>query len=200
VVAEAGDAHDCGVAVLRANLFGPFSITLGDVSAGPWARPSAKRLCELLLVSAGRRLAREAACEALFPNLGPEQAANALSKALWMARTALAALGEPAHNLLRADRGHIWIDPECGLEVDLDLVDELLRGGLDSEPGALRDDTLTRALATSGMLLEDEAYEDWALHPRDRLEWARQEARLALARDRAKGFGRSKPEAVVAAW
>jgi class 3 adenylate cyclase/tetratricopeptide (TPR) repeat protein len=200
VVAEAGDAHDRGVAVLRANLLGPFSITLGDVSASPWARPSAKRLCELLLVSAGRRLAREAACEALFPNLGPEQAANALSKALWMARTALAALGEPAHNLIRADRGHIWIDPECGLEVDLDLVDELLRGGLDSEPGALRDDTLTRALATSGMLLKDEAYEDWALHPRDRLEWARQEARLALARDRAKGFGRSKPEAVVAAW
>ena len=28
-----------------------------------------------------------------------------------------------------ADRGHIWIDPECGLEVDLDLVDELLRRG-----------------------------------------------------------------------
>jgi class 3 adenylate cyclase len=32
------------------------------------------------------------------------------------------------------------------------------------------------------------------------LEWARQEARLALARDRSKGFGRSKPEAVVASW
>ncbi|MGA2531328.1 MAG: AAA family ATPase, partial [Acidimicrobiales bacterium] len=200
MVAEAGDAHDRGAAVLRANLLGPFSISLGDLSAGPWARPSAKRLCELLLVSAGRRLAREAACEALFPNLGPEQAANALSKALWMARAALATLGEPAHNLIRADRGHIWIDPECGLEVDLDVIDELLRRGLDRAPGVLRDDMLTRALATSGRLLEDETYEDWALGPRDRLEWARQEARLVLARDRTKGFGRSKPEAVVAAW
>ena len=101
---------------------------------------------------------------------------------------------------IRADRGHIWIDPECDLQVDLDLVDELLHRGLDAEPGAVRDDTLTQALAYSGVLLEEEPYEDWALRPRDRLEWARQEARLALARDRAKGFGRSKPEAVVAAF
>ena len=185
---------------MRANLLGPFSITLGELSAGPWARPSAKRLCELLFVSAGRRVAREAACEVLFPNLGPEQAANVLSKALSMARSALAVLGEPARALVRADRGHIWIDPECELQVDLDLVDELLRRGLDAEPGAVRDDTLTQTLGYSGVLLEDEPYEDWALRPRDRLEWARQEARLALARDRAKGYGRSKPEAVLAAF
>ena len=38
------------------------------------------------------------------------------------------------------------------------------------------------------------------MRPRDRLERARQEARLALARDRANGFGRSRPEAVVASW
>jgi predicted ATPase/class 3 adenylate cyclase len=136
----------------------------------------------------------------LFPSLGPERAAAALSKALSMARAALSVLGEPARELIRADRGHIWIDRECGLEVDLDLVEELLRTGLDTEPGALRDETLTRALAYPGVLLEDEPYEDWALRPRERLEWARQEARLVLARDRAKGFGRSKPEAVVAAW
>ncbi len=188
------------MAVLRANLLGPFSITLGETSAGPWARPSAKRLCELLLVSGGRRVGREVACEALFPNLGPEQAANALSKALSMVKGALAALGDPAHDLVRADRGHIWIDPECDLEVDLDIVDELLRLGLDMEQGALRDDTLARALAFPGTLLEDEPYEDWALRPRERLEWARQEARLALARDRSKGFGCSRPESVVASW
>ena len=199
-VAEAGGADGLRVTVLRANLLGPFSITLGDASAGPWARPSAKRLCELLLVSSGRRVGREVACETLFPNLGPERAANALSKALTMARSALAVLGEPAHDLIRADRGHVWIDPERGLEVDLDLVDELLRLGLDTEPGAVRDDALARALGFPGMLLEDEPYEDWALRPRERLEWVRQEARLALARDRSKGFGRSKPEAVVASW
>ncbi len=186
--------------MLRAKLLGPFSITLGETSAGPWLRPTAKRLCELLFVSEGRRVGREPAFEALFPNLGPEQAANALSKALSMARSALAVLGVAGHDLLRADRGHIWIHPECDVEVDLVLVNELLRLGLDTEPGAARDDTLTRVLSFPGVVLEDEPYEDWALGPRDRLEWGRQEARLTLARDRAQGFGRSKPESVVASW
>ena len=195
-----GPYHLGVAAVLRANLLGPFSITLGDLSAGPWPRPSAKRLCELLLVSPGRRIGREAAYEVLFPNLAPERAANALSKALSMARSALSALGEPARELIQADRGHLWIDPKCGLEVDLDLVEDLLRTGLDTEPGTLRDDLLGRALGFSGILLEDEPYEDWAIRPRERLEWARQEARLALARDRAKGLGRSKLEVVVSSW
>lgn len=186
--------------MLRANLLGPFSITLREKSAGPWARPSAKRLLELVLVSRGRRLSREAVCEALFPNLGPEQAANALSKALSMARSALGALGESAHGLIGADRGHIWIEPECELEVDLDLVSKLLATGLELEPGTVRDDTLTRALSFPGLVLEDEPYEDWAQPPRDGLERSRQQARLALARDRARGFGRSQPESVIASY
>ena len=41
---------------------------------------------------------------------------------------------------------------------------------------------------------------EWAVRPRERLEWDRQEARLALARDRARGKGRSQPEAVIEAW
>ena len=68
--------------------------------AGPWARPSAKRLAELVLVSPGRRIGKEAACEALFPNLGPQNAANALRKALSMAKAALSPLGEEADGLL----------------------------------------------------------------------------------------------------
>ena len=198
--ARAGDAPEAGAAALRANLLGPFSITLGEKSAGPWARPSAKRLLELVLVSRGRRLSREAACEALFSNLGPERAANALSKALSMARSALGALGEPALGLIGADRGHIWIEPECALAVNLDIVEALLASGLELEPGTVRDDTLTRALSFPGLVLEDEPYEDWAQPPRDRLEWSRQEARLVLARDRSRGFGRSQPESVIASY
>src|SRR5256886_487085 len=54
------------------------------------------------------------------------------------------------------------------------------------------------AWAGAGDLLAAEPYADWALRPRERLEALRQEARLALARDRAKGAGRA--DAALAAW
>ena len=97
---------------------GAFTITFGENTAGPWPRPTAKRLCELLLVSPGRRIGREAACEALFPNLSPDAASNALSKALTLARSALSRLGAPATELLEADRTNIWVGSNCKLEVD----------------------------------------------------------------------------------
>ena len=173
-------------------------MTLGERTAGPWARPSARRLCELVLVSPGRRIGREVACEALFPGLGPAAAANALSRALSMARTALSALGEDALGLLSADRGRICAG--VGVEVDLEAHERELRTGLAIPPGPGRDDRLVLALGEEGVLLEDEPYADWALRRREDLESLRREARLALARDRARGYGRSGPADVVRAW
>ena len=66
--------------------------------------------------------------------------------------------------------------------------------------GTGRDHTLSEVLLTDATLLGDEPDAEWAFRPRERLESARQEARLALARDRARGLGRSSPEAVVQAW
>ncbi len=63
-----------------------------------------------------------------------------------------------------------------------------------------RDNQLLLALADEGTLIEDEPVAEWAVRPRERLEWTRQGARLALARDRARGMGRSQPEAVIDAW
>ncbi len=71
---------------------------------------------------------------------------------------------------------------------------------LAAGPGLERDDLLVAALANESTLLEGEPVDEWALRPRERLEWARQEARLALARARARGLGRSGQEAVVEAW
>ncbi len=140
---------------MRAKLLGPFSVTLGERTAGPWARPSARRLCELVLVSPGRRTGRGEACEALFPGLGPAAAANALSRALSMARTALSALGEGALGLLSADRGRIWAGVD--LEVDFEAHEQELRLGLSTPPGGRRDERLVLALGEEVLLLEDEA-------------------------------------------
>ena len=199
----AGPVRDLGgpsVARLRANLLGPFSITLGERGAGRWRRPSAKRLCELVMVSPGRRVGREAACDVLFANLGPAAAANALSRALSMAREALSLLGEEASGLLRADRGQIWVPSDLPIDVDLESHQKALRSALSMGPGSGRDEALAGALAEEGVLLEDEPYADWALRPREALELLRQRARLELARDRTRGFGRSQPEAVIEAW
>ena len=54
------DVKEESVVPLRAKLLGHFLITLGDTSGGPWRRPTGKRLCELVLVSPGRRVSRGA--------------------------------------------------------------------------------------------------------------------------------------------
>jgi DNA-binding SARP family transcriptional activator/tetratricopeptide (TPR) repeat protein len=182
---------------VRVRLLGPFSITSGEREAGPWPRPTARRLCQLVLVSPGRRVSRDLVCEELFPDTDPRQAARAVSKALSMARAALTALG-PAGAFLHGDSQHIWIPAE--IEIDAEEQANELRDALAMPPGHDRDDRFVSALASDDELLADEPYADWAIRPRERLEALRQEARLTLARDRAKGAGRSRPEAVTWAW
>ena len=186
-----------GQAVLG-RLLGEFAITAGDRTAGPWPRPSARRLCALLLVSTGRRVTRDLACEELFPRLEPRTAARSLSKALSMARAALGELGEPGGALLGADLTHLWLSPE--IVVDAETQADGLRAGLALTPGQERDDALADALTADASCSPGEPYADWADRARDRLNSLRQEARLVLARDRSKGAGRSGPEDVTAAW
>ena len=199
VVASRTDDHCCPT-VLEVRLLGRFLIAAGSRSTGPWPRPSARRLCQLVLISPGRRVTRDAACEALFPSLAPDAAAHALHKAQSMARLVLGQLGPPAAGLLCADRARIWAAPEVALEVDLDAHEQALRAALSAPPGQGRDDALAGALSCSGDPLEDEPDAEWAERVRERLEYLRQEARLELARDRLRGMGRARPDEVVQAW
>jgi class 3 adenylate cyclase/tetratricopeptide (TPR) repeat protein len=194
------DTEGLGDACARVTLLGPFSIELGERSAGPWYRPPAKRLCELVMVSPEFRVGREVARELLFADLAPASSANALSRALSLAREALSALGEEVAGWLRADRAHIWFSADAALDVDLTAHEKALRSALAMEPGGPRDAALSTALAEDGALLEDEPYAEWALRPREALELVRQRARLELARDRARRRGHSAPEAVIEAW
>lgn len=101
-------------------MLGPFTVTAANdaKTAGPWPRPTARRLCQLVLVSPGRRITRDLACERLFPGTEPRAAARALSKALSMARVALAELGESAASVLQADLTHIWATPDARVDAD----------------------------------------------------------------------------------
>ncbi|HUC14013.1 MAG TPA: AAA family ATPase [Acidimicrobiales bacterium] len=186
--------------VVDVRLLGRFAVAAGELSTATWPRPSARRLCQLVLVSPGRRISRDAACDALFPALRAEAATNALWKALSMARSVLGRLGPPAAGLLCADHSCIWAAADIALDVDLDAHEQALRAALRSSPGQSRDCALVEALSSGGVPLEDEPVAEWADRVRGRLADLRQEARLQLARDRARGVGRARPEEVQQAW
>src|ERR1700750_1960996 len=167
--------RDNGDVAVRVRLLGPFSVVSGGRAAGPWPRPSARRLCQLVLVSPGRRGSRDLVCEELFAALDPRAPARSVSKALSMARAALSNLGEPATTLLEADLTHIWANP--AVEGDAAKHEQALRAARAKSPGHERDDLLATALAEDGELLADEPYADWALRPRERLPGPRPGAR-----------------------
>lgn len=183
---------------VRVQLLGQFAVSAGGRVAGPWPRPSARRLCELLLVSPGRRIRRDVACEELFGDRDQRAAARALSKALSMARVALGELGDPGSSLLAADLTHIWIAGH--VEVDAEVQHEALRAALAMAPGSRRAGRLRLALADDAEVLADEPDAEWARSPRERLAALRQEARLALARDVGSGSGGVSPDDAAAAW
>jgi predicted ATPase/DNA-binding SARP family transcriptional activator len=185
---------------LRVQLLGSFGMSVGAKSAGPWPRLGAKRLVELVFLSPRRRIAREVASDTLFPDLAPRAATNAMYNALSAARAVLADLGGPAAGVLRSDRTHVYVPPDVPVEVDLELHERALSAALQMPPGEGRDAALVEALSEQRALLEDEPYADWSLRPRQSLELARQEARLALARDRSLGFGQPGLGAVIGAW
>jgi DNA-binding SARP family transcriptional activator len=181
-------------AVVRVQLNGGFRVELpnGRV-AGPWERPSARRLFQVVVSRDRRRIGREELAELLFPDLAPERAANAVSKALTMARSALSPFP-----VVQADRDVIWIDG--AIEVDADAIRSALRFALSQPPGDARDAGLVSALCDRGRLLDDELYADWAAAAREALEGLRADGSIALARDRSAGHGRSSAHSVVDAW
>src|SRR6201995_5259543 len=124
-------------APVRVRLLGPFSVTSAGREAGPWPRPTARGLCQLVLVSPGRRISRDLACEELFPGLDPRAAARSVSKALSMARAALAPLGPAGDALRAADLTHIWASPAAA--VDAEATERDLCAALALEPGRDRD-------------------------------------------------------------
>lgn len=180
--------------VVQVQLLGAFRVELPNgKDAAPWARPSGRRLFQALLLRERRRIGREEVAQLLFPDRAPERAANAVSKALSIARAALAPF-----DLIKADRNVIWIDGP--IEVDLDVACSALRRGLSLPPGEDREEALIVGLAFEGSLLDQELYADWPAAGRMALEALRRDAGLALARNRSAGHGRRSVDLVIDAW
>src|SRR2546430_1002194 len=167
-----------------------------------WHRRRARALLGCLLSSPGRRLGREQAIEALWPDLEMETAANRLNGAVHELRQILEpGIARPAASrMLRlerdvlelADRTHIWVDAEA-FESLLKEANTLL-GIKGNNPSTTRlslhkasADQVERLLEDaaalySGDYLLEELYSEWAAPRREALKRSWTDLLLNLAK------------------
>ena len=154
-----------------------------------WHRRRARALLGCLLSCTGRRLGREQAMEALWPDLDMETAANRLNGAVHELRQILEPeIARPAASrMLRlerdvfelADRTQIWVDAEA-FESLLKEANSLFgkKGNNDSTQQSLSIDKANRieqlmedaATLYSGDYLLEELYSEWAAPRREALK------------------------------
>ncbi len=186
---------------VRVSCLGRFAVEPAPgVVAGPWGRPTARRLVAILVLRPNHLASREELAAWLAPDLSPIRAANAVSKALSMARAVLHRSAPGTVEWLASDRTNVWLIPNFALEVDVEQHQQALRCALATSPGPSRDAALSAALAEDRPLLDDEPYADWAAPARDRLEALRQEGRLELARGRRDRSTAPGLSALAEAW
>ncbi len=167
---------------LRIRLLGKFQVAVDGKLVGEtrWQRRSAKLLIKLLALRPEHQLHREQAMESLWPESPPQAAANNLNKVIHMARRALepglstGASSRFLHResdlvILRAP-GNLWIDVDA-FEAHAAEANKI--GTIEEYEAALAYYT--------GDLLDEDLYEDWLSHKRDKLRLLYQDLTLKLA-------------------
>lgn len=156
--------------MLFIQLMGRFRVSIDGIwmEDKRWPRRSAKELVKLLCLAPAHTLHREQVIEHLWPELGPDSAANSLDKAIHGARRAFEpALARGAHSpYILTPRNQIVLAAPGEL-----LVDAV---GFEQAAGlALRDQDAAAARAAlslyNGALLVDDLYEEWTLTRREML-------------------------------
>ncbi|HKE97400.1 MAG TPA: AAA family ATPase [Actinomycetes bacterium] len=151
-------------AQVEIRLLGVFGVVLDGrpVPAGAWPRRQAASLVKLLALAPGRRLHREQVVDALWPDLGVEEAAPRLHK---LAHYARRALGEDRDAVVLRDE-RVALLPGADVVVDAHAFQEAAEQALaEGTPAA----AAAAAERYTGTLLADDRYEPWAEGPRDRL-------------------------------
>jgi DNA-binding SARP family transcriptional activator len=127
---------------------------------------------QYLLLANAHTASREQLMEALCAGLDGQRAANALAKALSMARSAL------GDGVVESSRSFVRL--AAPVETDLDVALAALERA--TAEGPARQAALEDALAVEGELLPEEPWADWAEAVRVRLADLRRAARVELAR------------------
>jgi DNA-binding SARP family transcriptional activator len=144
-------------------LLGGFGVEVdrAPVPAEAWSRRQAAALVKLLAVSPQRTLHREQVIDALWPDLGLDEAAPRLHKAAHYARRAI---GSSSSVVLRDEVASLCADEEVW--VDAFAFDEAAHDALAKGSSAAAEDALA---LYGGQLLPHDLYEPWAEALRERL-------------------------------
>jgi DNA-binding SARP family transcriptional activator/pimeloyl-ACP methyl ester carboxylesterase len=149
---------------IEVRLLGRFEVTVDGciVPSSAWSRRQAAALVKRLALAPSRRLHREQVIDALWPGLSVEAAAPRLHKAAHYVRRAT---NRRESVVLSGDLVRLFPDDE--LCVDVVAFEEAAARATASE----RPEEVDAALAAyGGDLLPDDAYDEWALLPRQRLQ------------------------------
>ena len=145
-------------------LLGGFDVHVDGraVEAGSLARRDPARLVKVLALAHGHRMHREQVVDALWPDASSGSVANRLHKAAHFVRKGT---GVPDSIVLKADT--VALFPGADLRVDAATFERLASEALAGDDPS----RIERALAAyTGDLLPFDLYDDWAFHPRQRLQ------------------------------
>src|SRR5829696_5808123 len=156
---------------VRVWLLGDFRVSVGAGSLGEkgWRLKKATSLLKLLALAEGHRLHREQAMELLWPELGPEAAANNLHYALHVTRRVLepvAPVSSAASHYLHLRDEWLALCPDSPLWVDVEAFEGAVASAHNTrEPAAYR----AAIDMYSGELLSEDRYEPWVEERREEL-------------------------------
>ena len=148
-------------AAVHVSLLGGFAITVADEPVEErWRLRKAKTLVKLLALARGHQLRRDLVVERLWPDAGPEAAANNLHQIVYTIRHMMG----PESITLSDDV--VRLCPTGGLRVDVDVFEQsAATARRTGDIGALQ-----HALHLwTGPLLPEDQNADWAIEDRERL-------------------------------
>jgi DNA-binding SARP family transcriptional activator len=158
---------------LKVMLLGPFSVVDGPGAAPAPLFRKAQDLLTLVLISADRRVLREAAAEALWPGAAAETSRKAMRQALWQIHHATDGGVTDGRRLLLTDSDSLVVNPDRRVWVDVPVFADAARVAQAAVPGSL-DPANLGGLASAATLyrgpLHAGCYDEWCLVPRARLE------------------------------
>ncbi len=160
---------------LRVRLLGEFEVAVGGrvIPDVAWRTQKARNLFKILCLSPRHQLHREELIDLLWPELEPEAASGNLRSTLHVVRRALEPeRSDVSRSYLQLRRDVLALDPESGLEVDVDTFNIAAEQAFNRHTASIYRAAI--GLYTGDLLPEDR-YEDWAAAPRESLKetWIR---------------------------